>query len=593
MPASLRPNLLATITLATIVSMTGCIFPFTRSSDTKLAEMVAEDEQPQPKQEVAAAPKSEGDKKMPPFARFLGGMFGSENAPQAEPEPDPITTSVTEPTQRVAELPTKTPAVQPSAIQPAQDLVKESQQTPIFHPQANQMPVVVTPETNQMADKPDVVSKFTQKATQLIESPHPEVVVEPTQTAQAKPQTQPTPQVAPAPQVATSKPVKLGDEALDSHARSPWREKKLLEKAMANSSSNTTTLEHSLELALETVRRERLGQAPVAVKSTPQPEMTAHADIEESPSAPIQADPAPQTMKVAANPLRSSTSKTDWTGSSLRSTQPQTVVNNTAPKYPETNSKWSPKPELNQPAPEEVAKQEEPAAEPQVTVNPYAKTVQESIAATPAPGPQLVDNNTVVTNPTTEQPKTTDDIHFQSSLLNKLQAANRQAKWDFDTTPKQPEPTADVAAATSEMPQIIEKDTAETKLPLVATGQPESPVTKPTTVQPKTVTNPLVAQQVEPKTTINPSVAQAEPKEEPQAIKPFIIAEPARAAPARGGLIRAAEPQPLVMENQNGNWQTASPVAAQQLPKLAPVVRASDYQKPAQQSSGSKTYIVN
>lgn len=574
MPASLRPNLLATLTLATTVSMTGCVFPFTRSSDTKLAEIVLEDSQPLPKQEIAAAPKQEGNKKMPPFARFLGGMFGGNDNPQAEPEPEPIDMDTSQPTQLVAEVPVKPPAPQPSAIQPAKELVVASPPTPIFNPPANNMPVVVTPETNPMADKPDVVSKFTQKATQLIKSPSPEVVVQPTSKPQTQPQPQPTPEAAPAPQVAKTTPVKLENETLDTHARTPWGEKKLLEKAMANSSTNSTTLEHSLEFALETVRRERLGQDPVPVLETtaPKPEMTAHADIEQKTTTAAQTEPAPQPLKVAANPLRSTRSKTDWSGSSLRDSQPETVVNNTLSKYPQTDSKWSPKLEPILPAPEQVAQQEEPAAEPQVTVNPYAKTLEEAISAKPATGPQFVENTTTATKTAEEQPTTTDDIHFQSSLLNKLQAANRQAKWDFETAPKQTEATAEVATMPEDaMPQIVEKEPVDSKLPLVAAQEP-----KPTTVQPKT--------------TINPSVTQTEENKEPQAIKPFIIAEPARAAPVRRGFIRAAEPQPLVMEHQDGNWQNSS---AKQLPKLAPVVRASDYQNPVPQKSGSKTYIVN
>lgn len=586
MPASLRPNLLATLTLATTVSMTGCIFPFTRSNDTKLAEIVAEDAQPQPEKEVAAAPKPQGEKKMPPFARFLGGMFGGESTPQSEPEPepDPITTTAAEPTQRVAAVPVKSTAPEPSTVLPAQELVEAKPQTPIFNPPNNQMPVVVTPETNPMADKPDVVSKFTQKATQMIESPRPEVVVQPTATPQAQPEPQPAPQAVPAPQVAKTTPVKLGDEALDAHARAPWGEKKLLEKAMANSSTNSTTLEHSLELALETVRRERLGEgpAPTTQPATPKPEMTAHVEIEETPSVPAQTKSAPPSMKVAANPLRTSSTKTDWSGSSLRNSQPQTIVNDKLATYPKTDSKWSPKQEQSQPAAEAVAKQEEPAVEPQLTVNPYANTPAEAIAATPNPGPQLVDNTTAAAKTAEETPSTTDDIHFQSSLLSKLQAANRQAKWDFDTTPQEPVPTAEVAKKPENvMPQIVKNDTVpeEPKLPQVAAKAPE----QPTAERVKT----------EPKTTINPSVAQAEPKEEPQVIKPFIIAEPARATPARGGLIRAATPQPLVVENQAGNQQQVSPQAPKQLPTLAPVVRASDYQKPLPSNGGSKTYIVN
>jgi len=586
MPASLRPNLLATLTLATTVSMTGCIFPFTRSSDTKLVELVSEDSQPQPKQEVAAAPVPAGEKKMPPFARFLGGMFGGDSAPQAEPAPEPATASAAEPAARVATLPTKTPAPQPSTIQPAQDLVKETPQTPLFNSSPSQMPVVVTPETNPMADKPDVVSRFTQKATQMVESARPEVVVQPTPTSQAptpqpQPQQQRTPETTPAPQAMATKPVKLGNEALDAHARSPWGESKLLKQAMANNSSKTTTLEHSLELALETVRRERLGQGPASEveDQAPQPQITASTEVKAEPASPAPAQPARRPTKVAANPLRSYGTKTDWSGSSLRDQQPQTIMNETLTKYPQTDSKWSPKPEAQQAAPEEVATQEAPAAQPQVTVNPYAKNVKEAVSASPAPGPQLVDNKTMAAQDTEKKPVTTDDVHFQSSLLGKLQAANRQAKWDFDTTPKQAEPQTEVAATPKDdMPQIVEKEEADPQLPLVAAGQ-STPAARPA--------------EVEPKTTINPSVAQAETQEQPQVIKPFIIAEPARAAPVRRGFIRPVEPQPLVMENQNGDWQQAVPAAPKQLPKLAPVVRASDYQQPSAPNSGSKTYIVN
>ncbi|MEW4562806.1 hypothetical protein AB1K70_09780 [Bremerella sp. JC770] len=589
MPASLRPNLLATLTLATTVSMTGCIFPFTRSSDTKLVELVSEDSQPQPRQQVVAEPAPAGEKKMPPFARFLGGMFGGNSAPQAEPASEPVTTNAAEPAARVATLPTKTPASQPSTIQPAQDLVKETPQTPIFHTSPSQMPVVVTPETNRMADKPDVVSRFSQKATQLVESPRPEVVVQPTPTSQAptpqpQPQQQTAPETAPAPQAVATKPVNLGDDALDAHARSPWGERKLLNQAMANNSSKTTTLEHSLELALETVRRERLGQepAPAVESQTPQPEMTASSDVKAEPAAPALSrpelsPPAKKPTKVAANPLRTSGTKTDWSGSSLRNQQPQTIVNETLTKYPQTDSKWSAKPEAEKAAPEEVAKQEAPAAQPQVTVNPYAKNVKEAISASPTPGPQLVGNTAMATDPTEQKPTTTDDIHFQSSLLNKLQAANRQAKWDFDTVPKQDDPqTEEATTPKDDMPQIVDQEAADSSLPLMAAG-PSAPAAKPA--------------EVEPKTTINPSVAQAEPEQQPQVIKPFIIAEPVR--PARSGIIRAVEPQPLVMENQNGDWQQAMPIAPKQLPKLAPVVRASEYQQPAASNSGSKTYIVN
>ncbi|MBA2114949.1 hypothetical protein [Bremerella alba] len=576
MPASLRPNLLATLTLATTVSVTGCIFPFTRSGDTKLAELVTEDSQPQPKQEVTVASKPEGDKKMPPFARFIGGMFGSHDAPQAEPEPEPISVNGSVTTQQVAEVPVRKPSPQPSVIQPAQDLVQAAPKTPIFNPPANQMPVVVTPETNPMVDKPDVVSKFTQKATQLIESPCPEVVVQP--ASQPQPQAKPemTPEVTPVPQVAQSTPAQLGNEALDSHARVPWAEKKLLEKAMANSSTSSVTLEHSLELALENVRRERLGQAPAPAEKpvTPQPEMTAHTDLKEEPSVSSQPESAPKTLNVAANPLRSSRN-TDWSGSYLRDNKPQTVVNNTHAKYPQTDSKWSPKLEPSQAASEEVAKQEEPAVEPEVTVNPYAKSLKEAITAIPATGPQLVENTTAAAKTAEEQPTTTDDIHFQSSLLNKLQAANRQAKWDFDTAPEQVKPTAEVATTPENaMPLIVEKDAVDPMLPLVAAQEPEPPT-------------------AEPKTTINPSVAQTETKDEPQAIKPFIIAAPTQATKVRGGFVRAVEPKPLVVENQDSNWQHAAPAQAKQLPKLAPVVRASDYQDPAPEDNGAKTYIIN
>ncbi|PQO25964.1 hypothetical protein C5Y96_21165 [Blastopirellula marina] len=584
MPASLRPNLLATLTLATTVSMTGCIFPFTRSSDTKLTELVTEDSQPQPVQQAAAAPKPVGEKKMPPFARFLGGMFGGEGAPQAEaePEPDPINTQASEPVQRVATLPATTPAPQPSAIQPAQDLVKTSPQTPIFNPKTNNMPVVVTPETNTMADKPDVVSSFTQKPTQLVDAPRPEVVVQPMPTSETQPPQQAPAQAAPAPQVAKTTPVKLEEDALDAHARAPWGEKKLLQKAMANSSTNTTTLEHSLDLALETVRRERLGEqpAPAVEATTPQPELTAHADVKAEPALPAQTPATQQPTKMAANPLRSYGTKTDWTGSSLRDSQPQMIENNTLTKYPQTDSKWSPKLPPSTPAPEEVVKQEEPAAEPQVTVNPYAKTVSKTIAATPAAAPQLADNAVATAEPTNEQPATTDDIHFQSSLLTKLQAANRQAKWDFDSQPQPPAQKAEIAAkTTSAMPQIVEKEIAKPTLPLVAAEEPKVAPAEPVAVQPKT--------------TINPSVAQTEPKEVPQVIQPFIIEEPARVAPVQRGLVRAAEPQPLVIDNQHGKMQNASPTTARPMPKLAPVVRASEYQKPLPQAGGSKTYIVN
>lgn len=599
MPASLRPNLLATLTLATTVSMTGCIFPFTRSSDTKLTELVTEDSQPQAAERVAVAPKQDGEKKMPPFARFLGGMFGSENTPQTEPTPDPVNLEKSEPAQRVAAVPTKTPAPQPSTIQPAQDLVNSASQTTNVNAPTNNMPVVVTPETNRMVDKPDVVSRFTQKATKLAESSHPEVVVQPMATpqpqAQPQPQAKPTPETAPAQQVVQTTPVKPGDEALDAHARTPWGERKLLDKAMANSSTNSTTLEHSLELALETVRRERMGEvpAPKAEDTTPKPEMTAHVDVATESSLPVQTEPMPAPKKVAANPLRTSSTKTDWSGSSLRDRQPQTITNDTLTKYPQTGSKWSPKLEPSQPAPEEVAQQEEPKAEPQVTVNPYTKTVGEAIAATPSPGPQVVDNAASAMKSADQQPTSTDDIHFQSSLLNKLQAANRQAKWDFDTKPQQAEPKSEVVAKTeSGMPQIVEKDAAQPELPLVAAGELEQASTEPASPQPKTMVNTTVAQKT-PETTNNASVAQTEIKEEPQAIKPFIIAEPTRSVASKRGLIRAAEPQPLVMENQDGNWQKASAASAKQIPKLAPVVRASDYQSPTTPSGGSKTYIVN
>lgn len=584
MPASLRPNLLATLTLATTVSMTGCIFPFTRSNDAKLTELVAEDPQPKPAPQTAAAPKPAGEKKMPPFARFLGGMFGNEDAAQAEtePAPDPINTQTSEPVQRVAALPSTTPAPQPSAIKPAQDLVKPSPQTPIVNAPTNNMPVVVTPETNTMADKPDVVSTFSQKASQLVEAPLPEVVVQPMVAPQPQPQPQAAPEAAPAPQVAKTTPVQLEDEALDTHARAPWAEKKLLDKAIANNSSSSTTLQHSLELALETVRQERLntGATPTAEAAAPQAKTTAQTEIPQQAAVPAQAESAPQPTKMAANPLRSPGSKTDWSGSSLRDSQPQTIVNNTLNKYPKTDSKWSPKLPPSLPAPEEVAKQEEPAAEPQVTVNPYAKTAGEAIAASPGAGPQLVGNGAAASQPASQQPASTDDIHFQSSLLTKLQAANSQAKWDFDSQPQPAEPAAEVdTVAENEMPQIAVKEAAEPELPQITTEEPKLAAAEPATVQPQT--------------TINPSVAQTETKEEPPVIQPFIIDGPARPAPVQRSVVRTAEPKALVIDNQNESLSNAKPSSARPMPKLAPVVRASEYQKPLPQSSGSKTYIVN
>jgi len=586
MPASFRPNLLATLALATTVSMTGCIFPFTRSSDTKLAEIVHEDTQPQPQQNVAAAPpKREGEKQMPPFARFLGGMFGGGEKSPTEPATQPTTMNASPPAERVAEVPARKPAATPSTIQPAQDLVEAPPQTTDLNSPSNRssMPVVVTPETNRMADKPDVVSKFTQKASQLVASPRPEVVID--SKPQPKPQPQATTEVTPAPQVANTPSIKPGDEALDAHARTPWGDRKLLKQAMANSSSRTTTLEHSLQLALETVRQERIGQdqaaAPhlMASQSTesqstaPPPEVTAQAETEEKPSLPAQAEPTPDSTKVAANPLRTSRTKTDWSGSSLRENEPQTVVNNTFSKYPKTDSKWAPMLSSGQAAPEEVTRQAEPTAEPQLTVNPYADSTEDTPPAQPAAGPQLVHNTTLEDKAAEEKPNTTDDIHFQSSLLSKLQAANRQAKWDFDSQPEPAEPNAQATEVLeSSLPQIVDQDAADPELPLVAAEAPE-----PSTP--------------EPKTTVNPSVAQRE--EEPQEIKPFIIAEPERPAPVRRSLIRAVEPQPLVMENQDGDWRRALPADAKQLPKLAPVVRASEYQNPSPQGGGSKTYIVN
>ncbi len=584
MPASLRPNLLATLALATTISMTGCIFPFTRSSDTKLAELATEDPNPQPKQQVAAAPKPEGEKKLPPFARFIGGMFGGDNRAGSEPQPEPVPGDHAKPTQRVAEVPTRRSAP-PSVIKPARDLVDSKSEKPVGDLPANNMPVVVTPDTNKMADKPDVVSRFSQKATQLIEKPQPEVAVQP------KPQPVQTPTAKP--RVAQTTPAKPGNEALDAHARAPWEEKKLLEKAMANSSTNSTTLENSLELVLEAVRRERLGEASQeAVEANiSQSEVTAQAVASET-TTPTETPATLQPEKVAANPLRPSGTKTDWSGSSLRSSQPQTITNNTLTKYPQTDSKWAPKLSPSQPAPEKIATKPEPAADPQVTVNPYANSNKEAISATPKTGPQLVNNDMPVDQSEPES-ITTDEIHFQSSLLNKLQAANRQAKWDFSSETKPAATTVGVATNLEpDMPKIVENETVQPGRTEVASQQPETTSINPQPTAPKEILMPKVAQS-EPKTTISSTVAQPDTKEAPQVIKPFIIAEPARATPSQGGLIRPVEPQPLVMENQDGNWQNASATPAKPLPKLAPVVRASDYQSPDTSSGGSKTYIVN
>lgn len=571
MPASLRPNLFATVTLAGAVSLTGCIFPFTRSNDRQLEEVVAA---PSPASapasaEVAATPKPTGEKQLPPFARFLGGMFGGKEGSAASA--DVPATEVEMPAARMAQQNPRPAAPTTSAeIKSAAELMQSPAQAPpqvVTAPSqapSNDMPVVVTPETNAIENKPDVVSRFSQKASQMLEKPTTEIVQS---LPKPEPQPEPKQEAASQAEVASQLPTNVAGDRLDEHAKTPWAERSLLNKAIANNSEKTTTLEHSLELALDSVRRERLEQQI----PEPQPAASSTASTKEATAArsmpatslepPTQAETP--TAKMASNPLRSVGGKTDWSGRKTPIAAPQTITNNMTAQTPEAGSQWT---DPTSAAPQ-VAAKPEPPVEPQITENPYASKPESQVAAV---------------SPTAEsgRPTTTDEIHFQTSVLGKLQAANSQANWDFDVptleAPARQELAAAPAEVKSDIPQIVESPKSEPIPQEVAAMEPPSSISEPA---------------VEPKTTINPSVAQTEPEAASDPIKPFIISEPAR-APTRAAVVRAAEPAPLVIENQNGNWQNASATPIKKIPQLPPVVRASESNQPSA-PRGSKTYIVN
>lgn len=734
MPRTLRPNLLATVTLATAVGVSGCIFPFSRGSQANLDDTVAEMSPPGPAEhedsgladlpalnaahvpappvEVAQAPH--GKKQLPPFARFLNNMLGGGSG-----QPEPATAAANQanvPAQPAKVAPAETAEITPAATlianrpQASAPVTKtaptntlppvvradslppvERQTTPSQTPSQVRvasepnLPEVVTPTNNPAADMPDVVSRFSAKATKIVEGSRP-------QTEQQPPQPQSASQITaqPAPQGTT----------LDAMASSPWNESSLMKKAKENSSSETSTLIHALDLALETVGNEGTTpavtaspaaphvaetQAPTKTDSLPASEPPAQS-VAALPPQPVVSAASPQQANLPSsqnvnNPLRSG--KTDWTGrSSLGSAQqPQTVVNNKFSAEPTTSSRasqWSASLEPEQQAEtarkgaQIVAAQQPPPALPATTVNPYA--VNEETQSTPAESlppqpkaPQIITNQMAAPAKRTQKPirkspasaepavATTNTLHFETSVVNKLQAASELTNWNFDPS------------SNNDLPKIVEgkEETPQTEKPpqttINSTIEPASqPAIQARPVEPQPVPQPLapeapVAPQPAPQPTVEvmPSVPQPAPQilepslpvesqpaqspadlpadaplppvdlppvemapAQPQpAPRPTIQAVPARpqlfrpqaitpppvsaetpaastAAP-RGIMIRPAEAAPLPTEKSDGAWRPTAVPAHRAPSKLAPVIRSGDNSASPSPPQGTKKYIID
>lgn len=668
MPKALRSNLLATVTLATTVSVSGCIFPFTRGGQTniddKVAELAAEGpaEKAEPQladlpalnapgvqnqpTEIAQAPQ--GKKQLPPFARFLNNMLGGGSS-QPQPTASPNTTAA--PT--VAAQPQPAPAAPPATaeITPAATLMADQSKPsstpetipappkelpPVVRvedlsaaerqakPTANQghvqvvtqpkLPIVIVPKSNPAAETTDVVSKFAAKATKIVEG------------TQSEEERQP-PQPKSAPQIAVQ-PTPEGS-TLDAMARSPWNESSLLKKAKANSSSETTTLIHALDRALESVGKEETNPAVTTSPKAPQVVATTSPTPEPvAPSTPPEAKTAtPQTValpeprfasrftppaqtpsgtKNLANPLRSGSGKTDWSGRSSGDTsqQPKTIVNNKFSEptmEPSRSSQWSatlepePQTETTRKGAQVVAALPPAPAKPATTVNPYAtegstERKEAAIETTPPTPrtPQMITNQMAAPSKKSVAPKkedlpkiiTTNTIHFESSVVNKLQAAHQLTNWDFE--PPAPE---------EQLPQIVEgKEEPKVEAP---TPQP-APIP---TIRPRTTINTFIerapqpsipVQPAEPK-TIEPKPAAPQPEEpkptpqpitpQPQASVPNVPEASPEQAPAEQKPVPPTPVEAPAVEPAAANANPAAPPVVE--PQPAPSQPTSRFTNPA------------
>ena len=231
MPKTLCPKVLATLALATTVGVSGCVYPLARGSAAKVDETfaayaAAEAPLDAPQNQIAQVQHTE--KPLPPIARFFGGLFGKGRqeqppveapAPKQTPaesapivnEPESNIPAETKPASQVTPPATAESKRQASQIVPAAELmnsqpkqnleppassrrVTASQNATVMRigdeaphqkaqspaPQANfkpqpptetALPVIVSGANNAPAkDMPDVVSRFSDKATQIVEA---------------------------------------------------------------------------------------------------------------------------------------------------------------------------------------------------------------------------------------------------------------------------------------------------------------------------------------------------------------------------------------------------------------------------------------
>lgn len=581
MPKTLRPHLLATLTLATTVSVSGCIFPFTRGSQANiddtvvqlanpgtpekgepalagLPELAAANEADKPV-EVAQAPAK---KQLPPFARFLGNMIGGgskqavETAPEPEAQPQtatlaPVETVEITPAKSLIESDPLLPAP-PASPKPESELPPVERQTAASSAPATAhvtseptLPPVVKQDATPTANLPEVVSRFSDQETQIIAGSQPSQQDQPSQ-----PPASPEVVVEAVPQEAN----------LDAEAQSPLNQSALLKKAKNNTSSETTTLIRALDLALDTVGEQ---ETPPAVTTTEQAPQVAQSEPETSePSSSNKEAPQPRFGSTLANgtnpslppangssspqsnPLRSG--KTDWSGrGSLGTNQAQTIVNNKLTQQPETTSrstKWSASLEPEMPE-ETVRKGAQVVAAPQpppaTTVNPYTVNAAQDASAESLPplpkSPQIITNQMATSARKSSQPisrkaaakpaiSTTNPLHFESSVVNKMQAASELTNWDFE-----PEESANQS-----LPEIVEE--------------------KPKATAPSPAAAPMPAPQPMPQTTINRTIVPEPQRPTPE---PAVIEQ----QPA------AIEPQPAPIEPQ----EVAQPAIPQAPAKLQPI----------------------
>lgn len=643
MPATLRPHLLAAFILATTVCVSGCIFPFTRSSGTKLDALVSEEPAPPPQQQLQApqakvAAQTPAKKQLPPFARFIGGFFGgSSSTESANQQPEPVE-AMPETYQLPNQVATERP--EPAAeITPAEEVVSAPVKTPVFHPKGkSDMPVIVAPtrsssESNSSSNT-DLVSRFTQKISGAMNTQNDEVepslsmpsLSEPTATIVNHPSlSKPTTTIA----NTTSKPA--AKEQIDAYARTPWPEKSLLDKAKANSSTRSTTLTHSLDLALKNVQNKEPAEKSLHATSRRQysvaesktPEVTATPTTTAPTTQSFATQPLTPTAKtapaattptartptsnIASNPLRNFRYKTDWSGNSTRSSTPQTITNNAPPEEKQTVASNAQTATPAESETKQVASAEKPAAEPQMTVNPYA---DKPATSSPADNmPKIVaNNNDTHRNASNNESSTHNEILFEASLLGKLQAANQQAAWNFDQKPAGDSASAEVASApTVAAPQpVVPTQTAITPQQTVTptptvtpqqmvatTPQPRLPAPQvvenhqvETAVPQIAATRPQPTEQLEQTTPVLlPCVSSEEPVARLAPIKPFVIPAPVETRPA---VVRKAEPAPQVIDSPTSG--SLHPATSE--PNLAPVVRMDEYNASASGRRGTKTYFV-